>query len=60
MSMQCRIKHVKGQTCQYRKIVVDMLLLSSPNSTCKILSREIGEKIVVPNCRATQDRAVVE
>jgi len=51
---------VKGQTCQYRKIVVDMLLLSSPNSTCKILSREIGEKIVVPNCRATQDIAVVE
>jgi hypothetical protein len=40
--MQGKIKPVKD--CQNRKTVPDLLLLSSPDSTCNILSREIGAK----------------
>jgi hypothetical protein len=42
VSMQGKIKPVKD--CQNRKTVPDLLLLSSPDSTCNILSREIGAK----------------
>jgi hypothetical protein len=43
--MQGKIKPVKDQSCQYRKKQSpDVLFLSFPDSTCNILSREIGGK----------------
>jgi hypothetical protein len=35
-----KITHVTAQRCQYKKQSLDLLFLSSPIYTCKVLSRE--------------------